>query len=117
MPRKLGKGDKMTKEEILEKSQNENKGRDVADIAVSQKSIMFGWIVTVCLAGVVAVLNGIILNQGSYGMFFAIMGGSFTIFLRKYIKFRRGHELFITIAYGIATVAFLCAWIISLVNG
>ena len=116
MPRKLGKGDKMTKEEILEKSQNENKGRDVADIAVSQKSIMFGWIVTVCLTGVVAILNGIILNQESYGMFFAIMGGLFTIFLRKYIKFRRRHELFITIAYGIATLAFACSWIMTLAN-
>ena len=107
----------MTKEEILQKSQNETKGRDVANIAVAQKSIMFGWVVTVCISGIVGVFNGIILNQESYGMFFAIMGGLFTIFLRKYIEFRRRHELFITIAYGIATICFACAWIITLVNG
>ncbi len=107
----------MTKEEILEKSQNENKGRDMADIAVSQKGITFGWIVTVCLTGFVAVLNGIVLNQNSYGAFLAIMGGSFTVFLTKYIKFRRRHELFITIMYAIATVCFAAAWILDLVRG
>ena len=37
----------MTREEILEKSQNENKGKDVAEMEIIKKALMTGWVVTV----------------------------------------------------------------------
>ena len=106
----------MTKEEILEKSQNENKGKDIAEMEIIKNALMIGWAVTVCLVGVVLILNGIVLGYENMGALFAVMSGLFIVFLIKYIKLRKRHELFITIAYGIAAVAFLISWIITLVR-
>ena len=104
----------MTKEEILEKSQNENKGKDVAEMEVIKKALMIGWVVTVCLIGVVLICNGIVLGYEDMGALFAVISGLFIVFLIKYIKLRKRHELFITIAYGIATLCFLISWIMTL---
>ena len=46
----------MDKEEILEKSRIENQNKDVANIEISKSGLRAGWIVTVCLAALVAVL-------------------------------------------------------------
>ncbi|MBR4121533.1 MAG: hypothetical protein IKT95_07260 [Spirochaetales bacterium] len=106
----------MTREEILEKSQNENKGKDFAEMEIIKKALMTGWVVTVCLVGVVLILNGVVLGYEDKGSLFAIMTGLFIVFLTKYIKLRKKHELFITIAYGIAAVAFLVSWIMTLIG-
>lgn len=104
----------MTREEILERSQNENKGKDIAEMEIIKNALMIGWVVTVCLVGVVMILNGIVLGYGDMGALFAVMSGLFLVFLIKYIKLRRKHELFITIVYGIAAVAFLVSWVMKL---
>ena len=104
----------MTREEILEKSQNENKGKDVAEMEIIKNALMIGWAVTVCLVGVVLIFNGIVLGYENMGALFAVMSGLFVVFLIKYIKLRKKHELFITIAYGIAAMAFLISWIMTL---
>ena len=104
----------MTREEILEKSQNENKGKDVAEMEIIKNALMIGWAVTVCLVGVVLILNGIVLGYENMGALFAVMSGLFVVFLIKYLKLRKKHELFITIAYGIAAAAFLVSWIMTL---
>ena len=106
----------MTREEILEKSQNENKGKDFAEMEIIKKALMTGWVVTVCLVGVVLIFNGIVLGYEDMGSLFAVMSGLFIVFLIKYIKLRRKHELLITIAYGIAAVAFLVSWIMTLIG-
>ena len=106
----------MTREEILEKSQNENKGKDFAEMEIIKKALMTGWVVTVCLVGVVLILNGVILDHEDMGALFAVMAGLFIVFLTKYIKLRKKHELFITIAYGIASLSFLISWIMTLVR-
>ena len=53
----------MNKEEILAISQNENKGKDVADVELSKTGIRAGWIVTVCLAVAAAVIDGAVPNE------------------------------------------------------
>ncbi len=104
----------MTREEILEKSQNENKGKDIAEMEIIKNALMIGWAVTVCLVGVVLIFNGIVLGYENMGALFAVMSGLYVVFLIKYLKLRKKHELFITIAYGIAAVAFLVSWIMTL---
>ena len=104
----------MTRDEILEKSQNENKGKDFAEMEIIKKALMSGWVVTVCLIGVVLIFNGIVLGYEDKGSLFAVMSGLFLVFLIKYIKLRKKHELFITIAYGIAALSFLISWIKTL---
>ena len=107
----------MTKEEILEKSRSENKGKDIDEEEYTRKGFLVCWLVSLTVASAVAMLEGILLNKQNSGLFLSLMSGLFVFFLLKYIKFRKKHELFVTIAYGTAAVCFLVAWIISLVNG
>lgn len=106
----------MNREEILEKSRQENHGQDVANLEVSRSSMVFGRVVSVCLLAVVAVTEAIRYDRMNSGIFFAIMAGLSAIFIRKYVKLRKKHELYISIAYVIATVAFLISWILQIVK-
>lgn len=104
----------MNREEILAKSKQENRGQDVAGLEVSRASIMFGWIVAIILLGVVTVVEALVYDRMSSGIFFAVMAGCAAIFISKYLKLRRKHELYIGIIYVFSTVAFLIAWILQL---
>ena len=107
----------MNKEEILARSKQENRGQDVASLEVSRASIMFGWIIAVCLLAVVAVVEALVFDRMSSGGFFAVMAGCTAIFVAKYLKLRKRHELYISIIYAIGAVAFLVSWILQLVKG
>ena len=48
------------------------------------------------------------------GIFFAVMAGCSAIFIRKYLKLHKKHELYISIVYVIAAAAFLVSWILQL---
>ena len=104
----------MNREEILAKSRQENRGQDAAGLAVSRSSIVLGWIVAVCMLAVVAVTEAIKYDRMNSGIFFAVMAGCSAIFIRKYLKLRKKHELYISIVYVFGTAAFLISWILQL---
>ena len=104
----------MNREEILAKSKQENRGQDVAGLEVSRASIMFGWLVAIILLGVVTVVEALVYDRMSSGIFFAVMAGCAAIFISKYLKLHRKHELYIGIIYVISSIAFLIAWILQL---
>ncbi len=104
----------MDKAEILARSKRENRGQDVASLSAARSSIMFGWIIAVCLLGVVAITEALIYDRMSWGIFFAVMAGCSAIFVSKYLKLRMRHELFIAIIDAVASAAFLIAWILQL---
>ena len=104
----------MNREEILEKSRQENHGQDIANLEVARSSIVFGWIVAVCLLAVVAVTEAIKYDRMNSGIFFAVMAGCSAIFIRKYLKLHKKHELYLSIVYVIAAAAFLVSWILQL---
>jgi len=104
----------MNKEEILEKSREENHGQDFAELEVSKSSMALGWIVALCLLATVAVAEAVKYGRINSGIFFAVMAGCSAIFIRKYVKLHHKHELVISIVYVIATLAFLASWIIQL---
>ncbi|MBR2822260.1 MAG: hypothetical protein IKE24_01025 [Clostridia bacterium] len=106
----------MNREQILEKSRQENRGQDVANLEVSRSSTVFGWVVSVCLLAVVAVTEAIKYGRMNSGIFFAVMAGLSAIFICKYLKLRKKHELYISIVYVIAAAAFLVSWILQLVK-
>ncbi len=107
----------MTKEEILEKSRSENRGKDKVEEEIVRKGFLICWLVSLIVASVVAMVEGIVLGKQNYGIFFSLMSGLSVFFGFKYIKLRRKHELFITVMYGIAAICFMVAWIIYLVKG
>ena len=104
----------MNKEEILAKSKQENHGQDIASLEVSKASMLFGWITAVCMLAFVAVVEALVHDRMNSGIFFAVMAGCSAIFINKYLKLHKRHELYIAIVYIIATVAFLISWILQL---
>ncbi len=106
----------MNREEILEKSRQEMRGQDIASVEVSRSSIVFGWIVAVCLLAVVAVTEAIKYDRMNSGIFFAVMAGCAAIFIRKYLMLRKKHEMYLSIIYVFGAAAFLISWIIQLVK-
>ncbi len=104
----------MNREEILAKSKLENRGQDIASLEVSRSSMLFGWIAAVCLLALVAVVEALVYNRMNNGIFFAVMAGCSAIFVNKYLRLRKRHELCIAVVYIVATVAFLIAWILQL---
>lgn len=106
----------MTKEEILEKSRDENKGKDMVEEEFIKKGFLSCWLVSLIAASIVAVVEALVLEKTNFGIFFSLMCGLFTFFLMKYTKLKKKHELFVTICYGIAAVCFLIAWIIGLIK-
>ena len=104
----------MNKEEILAKSKQENHGQDIANLEVSKASMLFGWITAVCVLALVALVEALVQDRMNSGIFFAVMAGCSAIFISKYLKLRKQHELYIAIVYMIATVAFFISWILQL---
>ena len=56
----------MNREEILERSRQENHGQDVANLEVSKSSIVLGWIVAICMLAVVAVTEALKYERMNY---------------------------------------------------
>ena len=86
----------MNKEEILAKSKQENRGQDIANLEVSKASMQFGWITAVCLLSLVAVVEAVVYERMNAGIFFAIMAGCSAIFINKFLKLHKRHELYMT---------------------
>lgn len=106
----------MDRDEILSRSQRENRGKDVSDIEVSKNGIRAAWVVTVCLAAVIAVIDAAVFGRPACELLFAVFAGLTVVFAYKYYALRRKHELFVTMCYGVATMGFLTAWIMQIVN-
>ena len=104
----------MNREEILLRSQQENRGQDIAGLEAAKASILVGWIVAICLLAVVSVVDAMVFERVNNGIFFAVMAGCAAIFISKYLKLRKRHELIISIVYVVIAVAFLIAWILQL---
>ncbi len=107
----------MKREEILARSQNENKGKDIADMELAKAGIRAGWIVTVCLALAAAVIDGIVFGRAAFEVLFAVMSGLAVVFFCKYAKRKKTHELIVALCYTVASVAWLVAWLLQMKNG
>lgn len=106
----------MTKEEVLEKSREENKKQDIYEKDVIIQGNRCACIASVVLATiffVIQIFTGGGMNYGLYAIVLSIpMGG----FLFKYYKLRKKHELFVTICYAVAVFAMSAAHIYDLIS-
>ncbi|MBQ3284667.1 MAG: hypothetical protein IJH40_03410 [Ruminococcus sp.] len=104
----------MNKEDILKMAQDENKGRDYADIEAQKSGTRAAYFVAVLLVIVVDLVNGFVLGNVNRGMDFVLFTMAFVAFLTKYIKLRKRHELFVTIMWGLLALMMLVLWILQL---
>ena len=104
----------MEKEEILMKAQQENKGKDIADLEAQRKGTNIGFMV-----GGLAFIAIVIVEMVVTGvMHYEIMGGCFlmlgTSFFVKYISLRKKHELVVAVCYTLIALGWLTFWILRL---
>ncbi len=94
----------MNKEEILQKSRNENKNRDVYELEIINKSsnyAMRAGLLTACIMCVISafLIDGdvwILCAMPCWSVYFSMLA---TLFLYKYIKMKKRHELALSIIY------------------
>ena len=106
----------MNREEILAKSKQENRGQDIVSLAAVKDSMQLGWVVMICLLAAVTVVDALVFERMNNEVFFTVMAGSAVVFISKYFKLRRKHELVISAVYVILAVVFLVMWILQLVK-
>jgi len=105
----------MTKEEILEKSRNENKNQDIFDLETQKKASMFAFVAAGALGVLIFIIKLIITKTASYDLLMIVLGMESTMFIYKFIKLRKKHELVVAIMYTIGFLLMTAAWIKNLV--
>lgn len=104
----------MNKDEILAKAQSEGKERDLPDREAQRNGAWVAYIIGVILLIVVDTVNGFVLHYVNRGADFALFSMAFVVFLIKYLRLRKRHELIITIIWGVLSLSMLAVWIMQL---
>ena len=104
----------MEKDEILKKAQAENKGKDLVNKQAQRDGTWIAYIVGVLAIILVDTINGFILHNVNRGADFALFTMASTVFIVKYCKLRKKHELIAASCWGLAAVAMLVVWILQL---
>ena len=106
----------MNKNEILQKSRNENRGKDVADIEIAKSGMRLGWCITACLAMVVGIIDMMVFGVRCFGTLFAVNTGLSVLYIYKYIMLRKKSDLFTGICWGFVAAVDMVIWILYLVD-
>ena len=104
----------MNKEEVLKMAQSEGKEKDLPDIEAQRSGAWFAYIIGVILLIAVDAVNGFVLHNVNRGADFALFSMAFVVFLTKYIRLRKRHELIMTIIWGVLALSMLVVWILQL---
>ena len=108
----------MEKEEILQKAQHENKGKDLEDLEAQKKATNVAYTVggLTILAIIVAEFNRY-KEFKNYGVLAGLFIMIFSAFLTKFIVRKKKHELVVAIIYGAIAIGFFSLWIYSMCKG
>ena len=104
----------MNREDILKMAQQENGGKDVADLEAQRRGAYFAYLIGICLILAVDIVEGIVLHRISFGCNMAMFVMAFTAFVTKYRIRRQKHELFVAIAYGVGAAVWAALWVLQL---
>lgn len=106
----------MQKEEMLEKSRNDNNGMDEMEYAVLATAGKIASQIGMLVCSIVAVLQVIFTDTISFEgwmIYFSILSATFSV---KYIKLHRRHELVWAIVYGVLFIFFTVMFIRRLIG-
>ena len=104
----------MNKEEILAKAQSEGKERDLPDREAQRSGAWLAYIIGVVLLILVDTVNGFVLHYVNRGADFALFSMAFVVFLIKYLRLRKRHELIVAIIWGVLSLSMLAVWVMQL---
>lgn len=104
----------MNKEEILKKSREENKNKDIAELKTTHNAASWAYIIGVVLCCILVILDLIVTGFVNFTICIILFGMLSTVFMVKYIKMRKKHELFISLLYAVCFVLFFAMYILKL---
>ncbi|MBQ7173100.1 MAG: hypothetical protein IJR88_03190 [Clostridia bacterium] len=104
----------MDREEILAKAQKEGKEQDLPDREAQKSGAWLSYIIGVVLLILVDTVNGFVLHNVNRGADFALFSMAFIMFLTKYLRLRKRHELIVAIIWGLLALSMLVVWILQL---
>ena len=96
----------MDKDEILEKSRKEHKDRDFVELEVINKANMIANVVGMVVCAALTLIHAVLqkrMDNSAWTVMFSIMTA---VFLYKYYKLRKWHELMIGLIYLFITILF-----------
>ena len=104
----------MEKQEILKKAQQDNKGKDLAELEAQKKGTYIAFTVGGLLLVGVVIVDLIVAKKFQYGVLAGLLAMIATAFITKYVVRRKKHELVVAILYTLMTLAFATLWILQL---
>lgn len=104
----------MTKEEILEKSRNENQNKDVYDLEVQNKAARVAYFSVPVLCAVISIFQFIFEKTVSAGLWSVVFGMFSVTFLVKFIHMHKKHELIVFLCYLVICVLLFITYIFQL---
>lgn len=104
----------MNKEKILDLASKENSGKDIVDLEVSKYGGSIGMAIGAVIAFALNLVEVILFESFNLGylLIWSSMGTS--LFLYKFIKLKKKHELFVFICYLLLTIGLIVGYIIGL---
>ena len=104
----------MNREDILAKARQEGKEQDLPDREAQRSGGWVAYLVGVVLLIIVDTVNGFVLHYVNRGADFALFSMAFVMFLIKYLRLRRRHELIIALIWGALALSMLAVWVLQL---
>lgn len=104
----------MTKEEILEKSRNDNGGKDIEDLEVQKTSARIAYFSSFAFCILISLLNWIFTKKISVQCWLVFFGMLSVAFFVKFFKLKKLHELFVAISYLAIFVLLLIFFLLQL---
>ena len=104
----------MNKEDILAMARSEGREKDLPDREAQRSGAWIAYILGVVLLIIVDTVNGLVFHYVNRGADFALFSMAFVLFLIKYLRLRKRHELIITIFWGLLALSMLVVWILQL---
>lgn len=107
----------MDKDEILQKSRSENKNRDYPDAEGLKKASVIAFAVGCSVCVIISAVQLYFTDTINYGCWIVNFSILVTVFLVKYIKLKKRHDLALTIMYIMFFLIYLVGFIRSMMRG
>ena len=104
----------MEKQEILQKAQQENKGKDLVELDAQRKATNIAFTVgglTIIAFLIVELIVTHVFHYGTMAGLFVMLAAAF---ITKYVLLKKKHELIVSICYSVIAIAFIVVWILQL---
>ncbi len=104
----------MTKDEILQKSRDENGGKDIGDLEVQKTAATVAYFGSLGLCVGVSLLSWIFTRRVSVQCWIVFFGMLCIAFFVKFGKLRKLHELFVAIGYLVILLMLVGVFVLEL---